>query len=129
MRSHQLARQICNYPEKLIPALRSRCTEFRYPRLPEAGARAFPERVAAAEGLQYTPDGLQALLDLGIGDLQRSLDLMQTTSLATDVKGNERLPVRRIPFSGRDPAGPTNMTQSTVRRMCGGSRSSVEREG
>jgi replication factor C subunit 3/5 len=76
---------ICNYPEKLIPALRSRCTEFRYPPLPAGDARAFLERVAASEALAATADGIQALLDLGAGDLRRSLNLMQTTALATDV--------------------------------------------
>jgi replication factor C subunit 3/5 len=76
---------ICNYPEKLIPALRSRCTEFRYPPLPADDARAFLERVATAEGLDYTPDGIDALLRLSIGDLRRSLNLMQTTSLASAV--------------------------------------------
>jgi replication factor C subunit 3/5 len=76
---------ICNYPEKLIPALRSRCTEFQYPLLPEDDARAFLEHIAADEHLTFTPDGIKALLDLGIGDLRRSLNLMQTTSLATSV--------------------------------------------
>jgi replication factor C subunit 3/5 len=76
---------ICNYPEKLIPALRSRCTEFRYPPLPEGDARAFLEKIAKGEGLECTPDGIQALLDLGIGDLRRSINLMQTTSLASQV--------------------------------------------
>lgn len=76
---------ICNYPEKLIPALRSRCTEFRYPPLPADDARAFLERVATAEGLDYTPGGVNALLRLSLGDLRRSLNLMQTTSLASAV--------------------------------------------
>jgi replication factor C subunit 3/5 len=76
---------ICNYPEKIIPALRSRCTEFRYPPLPEVDARNFLETVAREEKLDITADGVTALLELGIGDLRRSLNLMQTTALATSV--------------------------------------------
>jgi replication factor C subunit 3/5 len=76
---------ICNYPEKIIPALRSRCTEFRYAPLPEADAQKFLEHVASSEHLDCTPDGISALLELGIGDLRRSLNLMQTTALATSV--------------------------------------------
>jgi replication factor C subunit 3/5 len=76
---------ICNYPEKLIPALRSRCTEFRYPPLPADDARAFLERVAATEDIDYTPGYIDALLRLSLGDLRRSLNLMQTTALAAPV--------------------------------------------
>jgi replication factor C subunit 3/5 len=76
---------ICNYPEKLIPALRSRCTEFRFPPLPEAHSRQFLEDIARQEGLEWTPDGIGALMRLSLGDLRRSLNLMQTTSLASGV--------------------------------------------
>lgn len=76
---------ICNYPEKLIPALRSRCTEFRYPPLPHDDAAKFLRTVAEGEHLEITDDGIDALITLGTGDLRRSLNLMQTTAMATDV--------------------------------------------
>jgi replication factor C subunit 3/5 len=75
---------ICNYPEKLLPALRSRCTEFRFPPLAEADATEFLESIARQEGLECTPDGISALIKLSIGDLRRALNLMQTTALATN---------------------------------------------
>ena len=76
---------ICNYPEKLIPALRSRCTEFRYPPRPHDDAAKFLRTVAEGEHLEITDDGIDALITLGTGDLRRSLNLMQTTAMATDV--------------------------------------------
>ena len=76
---------ICNYPEKLIPALRSRCTEFRFPPLPHNDAKIYLENVSKQEGLEYVDSGINALLDLGNGDLRRSLNLLQTTSMATNI--------------------------------------------
>lgn len=75
---------ICNYPEKLIPALKSRCTEFRFPPLPDEEASKFLHRIAEAESLNLTEDGTKALLKLGIGDLRRSINLMQTTAMSSD---------------------------------------------
>ena len=76
---------ICNYPEKLIPALRSRCTEFRYPPLPHDDAARFLKGIVENEHLEATDDGIDALIALGGGDLRRSVNLMQTTAMATTV--------------------------------------------
>jgi len=74
---------ICNYPEKLIPALRSRCTEFRFPPLPKHDAEVFLRRICESEKLEISQEGINALLDLGIGDLRRSINLLQTTSMSS----------------------------------------------
>lgn len=76
---------ICNYPEKLIPALRSRCTEFRFPPLPHEDAKDYLQKIAEQVGNEYTDSGIDALLTLGNGDLRRSLNLMQTTAMATNI--------------------------------------------
>ena len=73
---------ICNYPERLIPALRSRCTEFRFPPLAKEYAATFLKRIVDAEGLTMKDDGMNALLQLGNGDLRRSINLMQTTAMS-----------------------------------------------
>lgn len=41
---------ICNYVSKIIPALQSRCTRFRFPPLPEAHVRERLQHVAECEG-------------------------------------------------------------------------------
>ncbi|KAH0795033.1 Replication factor C subunit 5 [Histomonas meleagridis] len=74
---------ICNYPEKLIPALRSRCTEFRFPPLPNDSAAEYLINICKSENVEFTEDGISALLTLGNGDLRRSINLLQTTALAT----------------------------------------------
>lgn len=74
---------ICNYPEKLIPALRSRCTEFRFPPLPHDQAKEYLEGLMKQIGVEYVESGVDALIQLGQGDLRRCLNLMQTTEMAT----------------------------------------------
>ena len=76
---------ICNYPERIIPALRSRCTEFRFPPLPVNDAKVYLTGVAEKMNLECTDDGIEALIQLGNGDLRRCLNLMQTTAMATNM--------------------------------------------
>jgi replication factor C subunit 3/5 len=73
---------ICNYPEKLIPALRSRCTEFRFPPLPKEHAQKFLQTIIEAEHLSVKDNGMEALIQLGIGDLRRSINLMEATAMS-----------------------------------------------
>lgn len=40
---------ICNYVSKIIPALQSRCTRFRFPPLDETNVRQRLDHVVAAE--------------------------------------------------------------------------------
>jgi replication factor C subunit 3/5 len=40
---------ICNYVSKIIPALQSRCTRFRFPPLPEPNVRERVQHVAECE--------------------------------------------------------------------------------
>lgn len=75
---------ICNYPDNLIPALRSRCTEFRFlPHDPEA-AVSFLYNIAESENVKLTEDGVRTLVELGYGDLRRSINLLQTTAMGNN---------------------------------------------
>ena len=93
---------ICNYVSKIIPALQSRCTRFRFPPLAEEFVRERLQHVVDAEGCgparpasraQGLPDcptadgrrsrvaveeaGMDALVTLGCGDMRRSLNILQ----------------------------------------------------
>ena len=56
---------ICNYVGKIIPALQSRCTKFRFAPLKTEQVRGRVDEVIAAEGIDITPDGVDSLLELG----------------------------------------------------------------
>lgn len=73
---------ICNYLSKLIPALQSRCTRFRFPPLQPNQMLPRLRAVAEAEKLEMGEDGEKALLALAQGDMRRVLNVLQSTSMA-----------------------------------------------
>lgn len=73
---------ICNYVSKIIPALQSRCTRFRFAPLQAEQVRGRMDAIIAAEGLAVTDEGRQALLDLSGGDMRRVLNVMQAAHMA-----------------------------------------------
>jgi replication factor C subunit 3/5 len=75
---------ICNYVSKIIPALQSRCTRFRFAPLAPQHIRTRLEEVAIAEKCKTTPEGLQAIVRLSGGDMRRVLNLLQSTAMAAE---------------------------------------------
>ncbi|KAE8884375.1 Replication factor C subunit 5 [Phytophthora fragariae] len=76
---------ICNYVSKIIPALQSRCTRFRFAPLDESQVSGRVKHIAQLEKLNMTEDGFKAILRLGQGDMRRILNILQATSMAHDV--------------------------------------------
>mmetsp|Transcript_41989 Transcript_41989/g.99538 ORF Transcript_41989/g.99538 Transcript_41989/m.99538 type:complete len:336 (-) Transcript_41989:13-1020(-) len=74
---------ICNYVSKVIPALQSRCTKFRYPPLDEEHVRERLQHVIAEEGVKVGEGGMDALVSLGNGDMRRTLNILQSTHMAS----------------------------------------------
>lgn len=73
---------ICNYLSKIIPALQSRCTRFRFAPLSPELILPRLNHVIEAENLDVTEDGKQALLTLANGDMRKVLNVLQSTWLA-----------------------------------------------
>ncbi len=73
---------ICNYVSKIIPALQSRCTRFRFSPLTPSQIRGRLEEVASQENVDITEDGIQAVLALSGGDMRRVLNLLQATAMS-----------------------------------------------
>ncbi|XP_050447978.1 replication factor C subunit 5 [Cataglyphis hispanica] len=73
---------ICNYLSKIIPALQSRCTRFRF--LPLAIEQIVPRLnyVIEAENLKVTEDGKEALITLSGGDMRKVISVLQSTWFA-----------------------------------------------
>lgn len=73
---------ICNYLSKVIPALQSRCTRFRF--APLASNQILPRlnHVIEAENIEVTEDGKKALMDLAGGDMRKVLNVLQSTWMA-----------------------------------------------
>ncbi|KAK6313510.1 hypothetical protein J4Q44_G00168570 [Coregonus suidteri] len=73
---------ICNYLSKIIPALQSRCTRFRFGPLSQDQMIPRLEYVIERESTDVTPDGMKAIVTLSSGDMRRSLNILQSTSMA-----------------------------------------------
>ena len=80
---------ICNYVSKIIPALQSRCTRFRFAPLAREQIESRLLEIAQAENCNTTPDGIDAILRLSGGDMRRVLNLLQATSMGSK-EVNER---------------------------------------
>jgi len=101
---------ICNYVNKIAPAIQSRCTRFRFSPLPipEVQKRVdsvveaekwVSTRVASYTGLRLAPsirasltaDGKSALLKLSRGDMRRALNVLQACHAAYDIIGETEI--------------------------------------
>ncbi|KAJ7623161.1 P-loop containing nucleoside triphosphate hydrolase protein [Roridomyces roridus] len=76
---------ICNYVNKIAPAIQSRCTRFRFSPLPIVEVEKRLDSVIEAEGAKLTPDGKAALLKLSKGDMRRALNVLQACHAAYDL--------------------------------------------
>ena len=80
---------ICNYVSKIIPALQSRCTRFRFAPLQESQVGSRIRHIAELENLEMTDDGFNASLRLGKGDMRRILNILQAVSMAYNKRVDE----------------------------------------
>ncbi|MES1913567.1 MAG: hypothetical protein MHM6MM_005754 [Cercozoa sp. M6MM] len=77
---------ICNYVNRIIPALQSRCTKFRFAPLPEKNIAARLRQIASAEGVELTLDGREAIQRVAGGDMRRCVNILQATAMASGYK-------------------------------------------
>ncbi|KAI9200106.1 hypothetical protein LWI28_002866 [Acer negundo] len=74
---------ICNQVNKIIPALQSRCTRFRFAPLEPIHVSERLKHVIKAEGLDVPESGLAALVRLSNGDMRKALNILQSTHMAS----------------------------------------------
>ncbi|XP_065848181.1 replication factor C subunit 3 [Euphorbia lathyris] len=74
---------ICNNVNKIIPALQSRCTRFRFAPLDPVHVNERLKHVINAEGLDVSASGLAALVRLSNGDMRKALNILQSTHMAS----------------------------------------------
>jgi replication factor C subunit 3/5 len=82
---------ICNYVNKIIPALQSRCTRFRFGPLGSEQAEGRIKEIAQKEGVVLEQEGLEAIVDLAGGDMRKCLNVLQATHLAYPVVNEENV--------------------------------------
>jgi replication factor C subunit 3/5 len=73
---------IGNYLGKIIPALQSRCTRFRFGPLDAAQIMPRLEHVCQEENVNITSDGKDALIRLAKGDMRKVINILQSCAMA-----------------------------------------------
>ncbi|GLV43837.1 Replication factor C subunit 4 [Carabus blaptoides fortunei] len=70
----------CNYSEKVIEAIQSRCCVLRYSKLTDEQVLARVMQICQKEELSYTEDGLEAIVFTSQGDMRQALNNLQATA-------------------------------------------------
>ncbi|KAH9423743.1 replication factor C subunit RfC3 [Dermatophagoides pteronyssinus] len=82
---------ICNYLNKIIPAIQSRCTKFRFAPLGSEQIKHRLDYIVEQETINITDDGKNALIELSGGDMRRVLNVLQSTSTAFSIVDEENV--------------------------------------
>jgi replication factor C small subunit len=69
---------ICNYSNKIIPPIQSRCVVFRFSPLTDNDLKERIKFVSNEENITITSDGLNALADISGGDCRRAINYLQS---------------------------------------------------
>ncbi|CAG8498493.1 10295_t:CDS:10 [Ambispora gerdemannii] len=75
---------ICNYISKIIPAIQSRCTRFRFSPLELDQVESRLNLIIEAENVNITSEGKHALMKLAGGDMRKALNVLQSCHAAYD---------------------------------------------
>jgi replication factor C small subunit len=70
----------CNYSSRIIEPIQSRCAIFRFRRLNEDDIGLYLKRIARAEKLTLTVDGIKAIAYVSEGDMRRATNILQSAS-------------------------------------------------
>ena len=70
----------CNYSSKIMDPIQSRCAVFRFRPINKDDMKKLVRRVANAEKVEVTAEGLEALFYVAQGDMRRIVNTMQVAS-------------------------------------------------
>lgn len=72
---------IANHINKLIPAILSRCTRFRFSPIPNSFVAEKVQSIANAENLHLDKDAVLAIVDIAAGDLRKAINILQSLQI------------------------------------------------
>jgi len=75
----------CNYSSKIIDPIQSRCAVFRFSQISDEAVAAHLRDIASREDLEYTDEGIDALVYAADGDMRRAINALQAASATGDV--------------------------------------------
>ncbi|KRT80878.1 AAA protein [Oryctes borbonicus] len=81
----------CNYSEKVIDPIQSRCAILRYSKLSDAQILARIIQICQKENVNYTEDGLEAIVFTAQGDMRQALNNLQSTHNGFGIVNSENV--------------------------------------
>jgi len=81
----------CNYSSRIIDPIQSRCAIFRFRPLKPEAARKYLDRIAKAEKIKITEDGMDALIYVAQGDLRRAVNSLQVAAAVSSTVDSDAL--------------------------------------
>jgi len=82
---------ICNYVNKIISALQSRCIKFRFGKLNKKDILNKITYIAEKENIKITSDGIQAIVDSSNGDMRKAINNLQMISMFINKEDDKKL--------------------------------------
>ena len=79
---------ICNYLNKIIPAIKSRCTCFRFNPIDNNSSNKLINKIIKKENIKCNKDIIENILWLNQGDFRKNLNLIQAISLTPNINKN-----------------------------------------
>jgi replication factor C subunit 3/5 len=76
---------ICNYENKIIPAIRSRCANFRFNPIEKDNIINTLNNIAKNENLILQDNSLEIISNLSNGDLRKAINLLQSISMKSNI--------------------------------------------
>lgn len=74
----------CNYASKIIEAIQSRCSRYRFTPLSDEAVEEQIREITESEGIQITDDAVDALVYASNGDMRRAINGLQAVSILDD---------------------------------------------
>jgi replication factor C small subunit len=66
-----------NYSSRIIEPIQSRCTVFRFSPIKEDDIKKHMNKIASAEKIELSSDGLETLIFISKGDLRKAINILQ----------------------------------------------------
>ena len=88
--------QICNYVSKIIPALVSRCTRFKFKKIPYNDAIVRVKEICDLENIKITEEAMLDICTICQGDMRKIVNMLQSIHITlksggTDTDNNEEI--------------------------------------
>ena len=68
---------ICNYENKIIPAIRARCANFRYNNIDDISISIMLKKIMNKENLSYSENVINGITNIAKGDLRQAINILQ----------------------------------------------------